>query len=72
MHERLAADERDAHGAEIANLLYPVLEIVEPRMRPRVVVFRAIGTIEIATVGDVETALEWFAIDEPLTDSRRL
>ena len=35
-------------------------------MRPAIVVFGAIGTIEIATVRDVKTALERFAVEETL------
>jgi hypothetical protein len=35
-------------------------------MRPAVVVFGAIGTIEIATVGDVKTALQRFPVEETL------
>jgi hypothetical protein len=36
-------------------------------MRPAVVVLGAIGTIEIATVRDVKTALQRFPIEETLT-----
>jgi len=35
-------------------------------MGPAVIVFSAIGTIEIATVRDVKTALERFAVEETL------
>jgi|SRR6266536_974825 len=67
MHERLAADESDAHGAKLANFPYPFFQIVEARVRPAVVVFGAIGTVEIATVRDVKTALQRFPIEETLT-----
>ena len=36
-------------------------------MRPAVVVLGAIGTIEIATIRDVKTALQRFAVEETLT-----
>ena len=36
-------------------------------MRPAIVVFGAIGTIEIATVRDVKTALQRFPVEETLT-----
>jgi ribosome-associated toxin RatA of RatAB toxin-antitoxin module len=36
-------------------------------MRPAVVVLGAIGTIEIATIRDVKTALQGFAVEETLT-----
>ena len=36
-------------------------------MRPAIVVFGAIGTIEIATVRDVKAALQGFAVEETLT-----
>ena len=36
-------------------------------MRPAVVVLGAIGTIEIATVRDVKTALQGFAVEQTLT-----
>jgi hypothetical protein len=36
-------------------------------MRPAIVVFGAIGTIEIAAVRDVKTALQRFPIEETLT-----
>src|SRR6266480_1361957 len=67
MPERLAADESDAHGAKLANFPYPFFQIVEARVRPAVVVFGAIGTVEIATVRDVKTALQRFPIEETLT-----
>ncbi len=35
-------------------------------MRPAVVVLGAIGTIEIATIRDVKTALQRFAVEETL------
>src|SRR5436190_17895040 len=67
MHERLAADESDAHGAKLANFPYPFFQIVEARMRPAIVVFGAIGTVEIPTVRDVKTALQRFAVGQTLT-----
>src|SRR6266404_1638167 len=67
MHERLAADESDAHGAKLANFPYPFFQIVEARVRPAVVVFGAIGTIEIATIRDVKAALQRLAVEETLT-----
>ena len=36
-------------------------------MRPAIVVFGAIGTIEIATVRDVKAALQRFAVEQTLT-----
>lgn len=36
-------------------------------MRPAVIVFSAIGTIEIATIRDVQTALQRSAVEQPLT-----
>ena len=36
-------------------------------MRPAIVVFGAVGTIEIATVRDVKAALQGFAVEETLT-----
>ena len=36
-------------------------------MRPAVIVLGAIGTIEIATIRDVKTALQGFAIEQTLT-----
>src|SRR5207248_10915797 len=67
MHERLAADQSDAHGAKFPNFPNPFLQIVEAGMRPAVVVLGAIGTIEIATIRDVKTALEGFSVEETLT-----
>src|SRR5713101_2204678 len=67
MHERLAADESDAHGAKLANFPYPFFQIVEPRMRPAVVVLGAIGTIKIATVRHVKAALQRFPVEKTLT-----
>ena len=67
MRERLAADESDAHGAKLANFPYPFFQIVEAWMRPAVIVFSAIGTIEIATIRDVQTALQRSAVEQTLT-----
>src|SRR5438067_11386430 len=67
MPERLAADASDAHGAKLANFPYPFFQIVEARMRPAIVVFGAIGTVEIATVRDVKTALQRFPVEQTLT-----
>src|SRR5207249_8062560 len=67
MYKRLPADESDPHGAKLANFPYPFFQIVEARMRPAVVVLGAIATIEIATVRDVKTALQGFAVEETLT-----
>ncbi len=67
MHERLAADESDAHGAKLANLPYPFFQIVEARMRPAIVVLGAISTIEITTISDVKAALQRFPVEETLT-----
>ena len=36
-------------------------------MRPAVVVFGAIGTVEIATICDVQTALQRFAVEQTPT-----
>ena len=36
-------------------------------MRPAVVVFGAIGAIEIATICDVQAALQGFSVEETLT-----
>ena len=66
MEQRFATDERYAHRAEIANLSDPELEIFELGMRLGVIVLGAIGAIEIALVGQVKTALEWLAIEQPL------
>jgi hypothetical protein len=44
------------------NFPYPFFQIVEARMRSAVVVLGAIGTIEIATVGDVKAALQRFPV----------
>src|SRR5260370_5743853 len=66
MQERLAADESDPDGAKVANFPYPFFQIVEARVRPAVVIFGAIGTIEIATIRDVKTALQRFTVDEAL------
>src|SRR5438034_1142775 len=67
MYKRLPADESDPHGAKLANFPYPFFQIVEARMRPAVVVLGAIAAIEIATVRDVKTALQGFAVEETLT-----
>src|SRR5947208_14465026 len=67
MHKRLAADESDPHGAKLTNFPYPFFQIVEARMRPAVVVLGAIGTIAMATVRDVKTALQRFAVEATLT-----
>src|SRR6266480_5586365 len=67
MHQRLTADQSNAHGAKLTNFPNPFFQIVEARMRPAVVVLGAIGTIEIATVRDVKTALQGFAVEETLT-----
>src|SRR5438270_6611655 len=67
MHQRLAADESDAHGAELANFPNPFFQIVEARMRPAVVVLGAIGTIEITTIRHVKTALQRFTVEQTLT-----
>src|SRR6266550_4530264 len=67
MHERLAADKSDAHRPEFANFPYPFFQIIEARVRPAVVVLGAIGTIKIATVRDVKTALQRFPVEETHT-----
>jgi hypothetical protein len=67
MHERLAADESNAHGAKVANFPYPFFQIVEARVRPAIVVFGAIGAIEIATICDVQAALQGFSVEETPT-----
>src|SRR6266566_4189295 len=66
MHQRLTADQSNAHGAKLTNFPNPFFQIVEARMRPAVVVLRAIGTIEITTIRHVKTALQRFTVDEPL------
>src|ERR1700675_4716225 len=66
MHKRLAPDESDAHGAKLTNFPYPFFQIVEARVRPAVVVLSAIGTIKIATVSHVKTALQRFAVEQTL------
>jgi hypothetical protein len=45
------------------NFPYPFFLLVEARMRPTVVVLGVIGTIEIATVRHVKTALQRFPVD---------
>src|SRR5438094_5642348 len=67
MHKRLPADESDPHRAKLTNFPYPFFQIVEARMRPAVVVLGAIGTIKIATVRDVKTALQRFPVEETHT-----
>src|SRR3954469_13543973 len=67
MHERLPAHESDAHRAKLANFPYPLFQIVEARMWPAIVVFGAIGTIEITAVRNVKAALQRFPIEETLT-----
>src|SRR5580704_13235182 len=67
MHEGLAADKSDAHGAELANFSCPFFQILKARMRPAVVVLSAISTIEIAAIRDVKTALQRFAVEQTLT-----
>src|SRR5438270_3662184 len=66
MHKRFTADQSDPHGAQITNFPNPFFQIVEARMRPAVVVLGAIGTIKIATVRDVKTALQRFAVEQAL------
>ena len=66
MRERLTAYESNAHSAKLANLPNPFFQIVEGGMRPAVVVLRAIGTIEIAMIRDIKTALQRFAIEQTL------
>ena len=66
MHKRLAADKSDPHGAKLTNFPNPFFQIVEARIRPAVVLLGAIGTIEIATVRDVKTALQRFAVEQTL------
>lgn len=66
MQQRFAADEGDAHRSQAANLTDPKLQIVELRMRPRIIVTRAIGTIEIASVGEIKAALKRFAVKKTL------
>ncbi len=66
MQQRLAAHERDSHRPEIADFADPKLEVLELRMRLRVIVFRAVGAIEIALIGQVEAALERLAIEDAL------
>src|SRR6185436_15389262 len=66
MHQRLASDERDSHCAEVADFADPKFQVRQLRMRPTVVVFRAIGAIEIAAIGQIKTALERLAIEEAL------
>src|ERR1700731_550320 len=43
---------------------HPQLEVLELRMRLRVIVFGAVGAIEIALVGEVEAALQRLAIEQ--------
>src|SRR5260370_40185492 len=66
MHERLAADESDPHGAKVANFPYPFSQIVEARVRPAVVIFGAINTIEISTIPSGNTAFQRVSVDETL------
>src|ERR1051326_6156251 len=66
MGEWFAADERDPHRAEIADLFDPKLQVFQLGMWLRVIVFDAIGAIEIALGGKIETALQRLAIEEPL------
>ena len=66
MRERFAADERDPHRAEFANFAGPLLQVIERRMRTRVVVLRAIGAIEIASIRHVQAALQRSTVDQPL------
>ena len=67
MHERLAADESDPHGAKLTNFPYPFFQIVEAWMRPAVVVLGAIGAIEITTIRHLKTALQRLTVDQALT-----
>ena len=66
VHERLASDKRNAHGAKLANFAYPFFQVLQIRMRSAVVVLSAIGAIEVATVRHVKTALQRSAIEETL------
>src|SRR5260370_8075401 len=56
MHERLAADESDPHGAKVANFPYPFFQIVEARVRPPFVIFCAIDTIRLSTTLNLKTS----------------
>src|SRR6059058_3491435 len=64
MEQRLAADERDPHRAEIADLADPKLEVLELRVRFRVIVLGAIGAIEVALVGEIEAALQRLPVEQ--------
>ena len=55
------------HGAKLANFPYPFFQIVDARVRSAVVVLGAIGTIEIATIRHVQTALQRLAVEQTLT-----
>ena len=66
MQQRLAADESDSHRPEIADFSDPKLEVLELRMRLRVIVFRAVGAIEVALIGQVEAALKRLAVENAL------
>src|SRR5205085_4386252 len=52
------------HGAEIADFADPKLQILELRMRLRVIVLGAIGAIEVALVGEVEAALQRLPVEK--------
>ena len=66
MEKRFAADERDPHRAEIADFADPNFEVLELRMRLRVIVLSAIGAIEIAFIGEVEAALQRLPVEKAL------
>jgi hypothetical protein len=51
MEQRFAADQSDSHRFEIADFANPRLQVLELRMRLRVIVLGAVGAIEIAFVG---------------------
>ena len=67
VQERLAADQSNSHRSKIADFADPELEVFELWMRLRVIVFRAVGAIEVALIGQIETALERLAIENALS-----
>ena len=67
VQQRLATDQGDAHRSEVADFADPKLEVFELRMRLRVIVLRAIGTIEVALIGQVEAALQRLSVENTLS-----
>src|SRR5436305_13649938 len=62
MLERFAPLQTEAHDAELPNVVHPLLEISQGRMRNRVVELDAIMAIQVALFGNVQVRRPRFGV----------